>query len=556
MAFHVTQCPGCDSTFNTNARILLSAAGKVRCGACLTVFEAMENLVASAELEEDDDTSVFVGNNPNDYFDPTLFITRSALSAFAATADEQATFTTAPDLIETTAADVTTPDEIQELAIPDEQAAEPEPTEPAIFTTAPDLIETTAADISTPNEIQEPPIPEEQTAAPNPAAPEITAELLQPEQIAAAQLRHPAPEDIRMHASFSVYPFQPAPPTPAPQLLIDEAITPEFFETTELVPETIVPEVTTPAATVPAAIVATIVAEPDTATAATAPLAAIEQDYDLIDIDTFEFVEVQLGDGVDAELAEEIAEEFAAEFVAEHAADRAEERVTAAVTEPDDSTANIPPPPVIGNDDSTAAIRAHAFRSTLRDDNALEALPQSTRAAIGRVLPPVELLSGREGRWGRRLLLASAGLLLTALLLAQFLWQRLPIYSRSAQWRPIYEFACGHIACTLPVYNEISAIRSDNLVVRSHPANADALTVSLSFRNTAQFPQPFPILILSFNSATNAIIALREFAPAEYLDAGLQQMELMPVSAPVQIELEVMDPGADAVNYTVAFRRP
>ena len=518
MAFHVTQCPGCDSTFNTNARILLSAAGKVRCGACLTVFEAMENLVASAEPEEDDDTSVFVGNNPNDYFDPTLFITRSALSAFAATADEQATFTTTPDLLETFVAAVTTPNEIQELAIPDEQVAAPEAAEPV-----------------------------------------LAAELLPTEQIAAAQLPHPAPEDIRMHASFSVYPFQPAPPTPAPQLLIDEAITPEFFETTELVPETIVPEVTTPAATVPAVVVATIVAEPatpDTATAATAPLAAIEQDYDLIDIDTFEFVEVQLGDGVDAELAEEIAEEFAAEFVAEHAADPAEERVTAAVTEPDDSTANIPAPPIIESDDSTAAIRARAFRSTLRDDNALEALPQSTRAAIGRVLPPVELLSGSERRWGRRLLLASAGLCLTALLLAQFLWQRLPIYSRSAQWRPIYEFACGYIACTLPVYNEISAIRSDNLVVRSHPANADALTVSLSFRNTAQFPQPFPILILSFNSATNAIIALREFAPAEYLDTGLQQMELMPVSAPVQIELELMDPGADAVNYTVAFRRP
>ncbi len=518
MAFHVTQCPGCDSTFNTNARILLSAAGKVRCGACLTVFEAMENLVASAEPEEDDDTSVFVGNNPNDYFDPTLFITRSALSAFAATADEQATFTTTPDLLETFVAAVTTPNEIQELAIPDEQVAAPEAAEPV-----------------------------------------LAAELLPTEQIAAAQLPHPAPEDIRMHASFSVYPFQPAPPTPAPQLLIDEAITPEFFEITELVPETIVPEVTTPAATVPAVVVATIVAEPatpDTATAATAPLAAIEQDYDLIDIDTFEFVEVQLGDGVDAELAEEIAEEFAAEFVAEHAADPAEERVTAAVTEPDDSTANIPAPPIIESDDSTAAIRARAFRSTLRDDNALEALPQSTRAAIGRVLPPVELLSGSERRWGRRLLLASAGLCLTALLLAQFLWQRLPIYSRSAQWRPIYEFACGYIACTLPVYNEISAIRSDNLVVRSHPANADALTVSLSFRNTAQFPQPFPILILSFNSATNAIIALREFAPAEYLDTGLQQMELMPVSAPVQIELELMDPGADAVNYTVAFRRP
>ncbi|MCH8174985.1 MAG: hypothetical protein IIC59_07385, partial [Proteobacteria bacterium] len=82
MAFHVTQCPGCESTFNTSTRLLESAAGRVRCGSCLTVFEAMQYFVdedhdRSDEVAED---SVFVGNNPQDYFDPTNFLTRSALT--------------------------------------------------------------------------------------------------------------------------------------------------------------------------------------------------------------------------------------------------------------------------------------------------------------------------------------------------------------------------------------------------------------------------------------------------------------------------------------------
>ena len=81
MAFHVTQCPGCESTFNTSARILQSAAGKVRCGACLMVFEAAENFVDAVDIDEEENSSVFVGNDPSDYFDPSSFFTRSALTA-------------------------------------------------------------------------------------------------------------------------------------------------------------------------------------------------------------------------------------------------------------------------------------------------------------------------------------------------------------------------------------------------------------------------------------------------------------------------------------------
>ena len=81
MAFHITQCPCCNSTFSISDRLLNAANGKVRCGVCLSVFIAEQQLVdgnRAAEVNESND-SVFVGHAPEDYFDPASFLTREAL---------------------------------------------------------------------------------------------------------------------------------------------------------------------------------------------------------------------------------------------------------------------------------------------------------------------------------------------------------------------------------------------------------------------------------------------------------------------------------------------
>ena len=81
MAFHITQCPCCNSTFSINAQLLHAANGKVRCGACLSVFLAEQQLVDSEPATDGSETndSVFVGHAPEDYFDPASFLIREAL---------------------------------------------------------------------------------------------------------------------------------------------------------------------------------------------------------------------------------------------------------------------------------------------------------------------------------------------------------------------------------------------------------------------------------------------------------------------------------------------
>ena len=207
-------------------------------------------------------------------------------------------------------------------------------------------------------------------------------------------------------------------------------------------------------------------------------------------------------------------------------------------------------------EDSTEVIRARALRTELQDEQALEVIPEENLAALDEVSTPVELMAHKQRYWGRQIALALVSMLLAAMLAGQYLWRHMALYSQVSRVRPAYELACSWIDCSLPVYSNIDEIRSDNLAVRSHPQLENGLLVNVAFRNTANFPQPFPVLILSFNSPTNDIVALREFAPQEYLDSALQSIDLMPVMSPVQIDMEIIDPGPGASNYTLAFRSP
>jgi hypothetical protein len=205
---------------------------------------------------------------------------------------------------------------------------------------------------------------------------------------------------------------------------------------------------------------------------------------------------------------------------------------------------------------STEDIRARALNADFEDDDALEVIPGLNLEELGNMAAPVALGSARPPHWRSTLALAFGCIVLSGTLLAQYFWWYLPLYSQLDPFRPAYVFVCEYVSCQLPPYSNLDAIRSDDLTVRSHPEQPDALSINVSFRNTASFPQAFPVMILSFNSSANEVIALREFSPREYLSSGLQSVTYMPPNSPVQVQLEIMDPGPFAVNYTLAFRTP
>lgn len=202
------------------------------------------------------------------------------------------------------------------------------------------------------------------------------------------------------------------------------------------------------------------------------------------------------------------------------------------------------------------ALRARIVATRLDDqDDALEQLSEENLRAVRNVDTSLELEHRNQRRRGSRIgLIALACVFISLLLAGQFFWQRMPILSQDARFRPWYQRACNLLGCRLPAYVDATLIQTDNLVVRSHPQLADTLELNAVFRNLAEFPQPFPLIELRFSDLNNSLVDSLEMTPDEYLPQALRGMPLMPAGAPVQISLELADPGPAAVNYQLRFR--
>lgn len=132
---------------------------------------------------------------------------------------------------------------------------------------------------------------------------------------------------------------------------------------------------------------------------------------------------------------------------------------------------------------------------------------------------------------------------------AQYLFHNLNALSQMAQWRSTTETFCAITGCNVPEWRDLQSIQHDNLVVRSHPQQANALLINVRLINNSEFAQTFPLLELRFSDLNGNEIASRRFKPEEYLAGELSGLKKMPVNQAIQIELALVDPGKAAVNY-------
>lgn len=118
------------------------------------------------------------------------------------------------------------------------------------------------------------------------------------------------------------------------------------------------------------------------------------------------------------------------------------------------------------------------------------------------------------------------------------------------------EHLCPHIGCRLPARVDLQLIEASNVVVRSHPEFQGTLKLDAILHNRASVAQPFPLLELRFADTQGKLLASRRFKPSEYLGDELAGRQEMPPQTPIRISLDILDPGPDAANYSVAFFSP
>lgn len=175
---------------------------------------------------------------------------------------------------------------------------------------------------------------------------------------------------------------------------------------------------------------------------------------------------------------------------------------------------------------------------------------EQLRSATIADLPESISFAPAPRRWWTPLII----LLGLSALVAEIFWLQFEGWSRDTAIRPIYAVACDWLSCQLPVLRDVEKMSTRNLVVRSHPDLSGALIVDAIIVNEADFAQPYPVLELRFTSIDGNLVAGRRFQPAEYLSGELLGSTQMATLTPIRIELQIEDPGGEAVNYFLNFR--
>jgi predicted Zn finger-like uncharacterized protein len=168
---------------------------------------------------------------------------------------------------------------------------------------------------------------------------------------------------------------------------------------------------------------------------------------------------------------------------------------------------------------------------------------------------PAELVANVSPSKTRRMRTWSLlAVLALAALVMQFAWFEMESLSQRADLRSGFLKACNALGCEVPDYADRRVMRAGDLIVRSHPDVENALAIDATVANLGPFRQAFPNLVLRFDAMDGTPVAARIFSPADYLAGELSGLKYVPGNTEVHISLEIVDPGNEAVNYSLSIQ--
>lgn len=119
--------------------------------------------------------------------------------------------------------------------------------------------------------------------------------------------------------------------------------------------------------------------------------------------------------------------------------------------------------------------------------------------------------------------------------------------------RPYMLSFCDIAGCKISELRDLKRLELSSKNVYSHPNVDNALMITAVIVNQAEFAQRFPVLQISFTNLVGDIVMARQFKPGEYLNTDEKNLTEMQPGLPIQITLEVLDPGNSATAYEFNF---
>jgi predicted Zn finger-like uncharacterized protein len=114
--------------------------------------------------------------------------------------------------------------------------------------------------------------------------------------------------------------------------------------------------------------------------------------------------------------------------------------------------------------------------------------------------------------------IGGALLLAGALLQATILW-RGAIAQQWPQSRALLESMCAPLACEVPYARALAQLNIESSTLEADPARPGVMVLQANLQNLAPFVQHYPHLELTLTGVNDEALAVRAFAPSEYLKA-------------------------------------
>jgi predicted Zn finger-like uncharacterized protein len=206
---------------------------------------------------------------------------------------------------------------------------------------------------------------------------------------------------------------------------------------------------------------------------------------------------------------------------------------------------------------TTEHLKSNTFKDLQIDIDDADHLLQEVEQIVADVIPPELRAETRKGknRFGFVGTLILSLFIITGIagIFLQYTYYNRNTLVKTTELRPWLNLMCYQLNCTLPAPKDLNKIALSSKNIFSHPNVKNALMVSASIINQADFAQAYPIIELRFENVRGKTIAGRRFTAIEYLGIPEDQISKMKPDVSININLEIKDPGSDMVSYEFSF---
>ena len=188
-------------------------------------------------------------------------------------------------------------------------------------------------------------------------------------------------------------------------------------------------------------------------------------------------------------------------------------------------------------------------------DNQIEHTPLFDKNPMIDDLVPPELRHQQNTQPNKLLttLMSLVLIIITLTAATQLIYFNRNTLASKPEIRPYMLGFCELANCEIADLRDLKRLELTSKNVYSHPNVDNALMITAVIVNQAAFAQQFPVLQISFTNLVGDIVRARQFKPGEYLNTSEETLSEMQPGLPIQISLEVLDPGKNATAYEFNF---